>query len=55
MKILTVLGARPQFIKAGVVSREIKRIREEGEMFMKPLFILDSITMRTQVISLSKN
>lgn len=31
MKILTVLGARPQFIKAGVVSREIKRLRDEGE------------------------
>ena len=30
MKILTVLGARPQFIKAGPVSREIKRLRQEG-------------------------
>jgi len=30
MKILTVLGARPQFIKAGPVSREIKRLRSEG-------------------------
>ncbi len=30
MKILTILGARPQFIKAGIVSREIKRKKEEG-------------------------
>jgi UDP-GlcNAc3NAcA epimerase len=31
MKILTILGARPQFIKAGAVSREIKRQKEEGK------------------------
>ena len=31
MKILTVLGARPQFIKAGPVSREIKRLQSEGQ------------------------
>lgn len=31
MKILTILGARPQFIKAGVVSREIRRVRKEGK------------------------
>jgi len=31
MKILTILGARPQFIKAGAVSREIKRLKENGE------------------------
>lgn len=30
MKILTVLGARPQFIKAGSVSREIERRRSLG-------------------------
>ncbi len=30
MKILTILGARPQFIKAGSVSREIQRQRDEG-------------------------
>jgi len=30
MKILTVIGARPQFIKASAVSREIKRRKEEG-------------------------
>ncbi|WP_404320070.1 non-hydrolyzing UDP-N-acetylglucosamine 2-epimerase [Malaciobacter canalis] len=30
MKILTILGARPQFIKAGSVSREIRRVKEEG-------------------------
>jgi UDP-N-acetylglucosamine 2-epimerase len=30
MKILTILGARLQFIKAGAVSREIKRRKEEG-------------------------
>jgi UDP-GlcNAc3NAcA epimerase len=31
MKILTVLGARPQFIKASVVSKEIIKIREQGQ------------------------
>jgi UDP-GlcNAc3NAcA epimerase len=31
LKILTILGARPQFIKAGAVSREIKRQKEEGK------------------------
>ena len=30
MKIVTILGARPQFIKAGSVSREIIRQREAG-------------------------
>lgn len=30
MKIVTILGARPQFIKAGSVSREILRQREAG-------------------------
>ena len=30
MKILTILGARPQFIKAGSVSREIQRQKDEG-------------------------
>ena len=30
MKILTVLGARPQFIKAGPVSREIRKLQSEG-------------------------
>ncbi|MED7818620.1 MULTISPECIES: non-hydrolyzing UDP-N-acetylglucosamine 2-epimerase [unclassified Francisella] len=30
LKVLTILGARPQFIKAGSVSREIKRQKEEG-------------------------
>jgi UDP-GlcNAc3NAcA epimerase len=30
IKILTILGARPQFIKAGSVSREVKRVKEEG-------------------------
>jgi len=30
MKILTILGARPQFIKAGSVSREILRQKDEG-------------------------
>jgi len=30
MKILTILGARPQFIKAGSVSREIARQKAEG-------------------------
>ena len=31
MKILTILGARPQFIKAGAVSREIKKRQKRGE------------------------
>lgn len=30
MKIVTILGARPQFIKAGSVSREILRQQQEG-------------------------
>lgn len=30
MKIVTILGARPQFIKAGSVSREIRKQREAG-------------------------
>ncbi len=30
MKIVTILGARPQFIKAGTISREIERCRELG-------------------------
>ena len=29
MKIITVLGARPQFIKAAPVSREFKKIPSE--------------------------
>jgi len=31
MKILTILGARPQFIKAGPISREIKSLQREGQ------------------------
>lgn len=31
MKILTILGARPQFIKASSVSREVKRVNKEGK------------------------
>ncbi len=31
MKIATVVGARPQFIKAGSVSREINNLKESGE------------------------
>jgi len=30
MKILTILGARPQFIKASLVSREIARVNKEN-------------------------
>lgn len=32
MKILTILGARPQFIKAGTVSREIAKQNEIEEL-----------------------
>lgn len=31
MKILTIIGARPQFIKAGTISREISRLKVLGE------------------------
>lgn len=31
MKIVTILGARPQFIKAGSISREILRLSDAGE------------------------
>jgi UDP-GlcNAc3NAcA epimerase len=34
MKILTVLGARPQFIKAGSVSREIAKHKEVNEVIV---------------------
>ena len=34
MKILTILGARPQFIKAGSVSREISRHSEIKEIII---------------------
>lgn len=34
MKILTVLGARPQFIKAGSVSREISKHKELNEIIV---------------------
>jgi UDP-GlcNAc3NAcA epimerase len=30
LKIVTIIGARPQFVKAGVVSREIKRRSQQG-------------------------
>ena len=30
MKIITILGARPQFIKAGSMSREINRQKDLG-------------------------
>ena len=30
MRIVTVLGARPQFIKAGTVSREVQRVKSRG-------------------------
>ncbi len=34
MKILTILGARPQFIKAGTVSREIKNHNDIKEIIV---------------------
>ena len=34
MRILTILGARPQFIKAGTVSREISKHREIDEIIV---------------------
>jgi UDP-GlcNAc3NAcA epimerase len=34
MKILTILGARPQFIKAGSVSREIKKYKNIEEVIL---------------------
>ena len=34
MKILTILGARPQFIKAGSVSREIKKYKNIEEIIL---------------------
>ena len=34
LKILTVLGARPQFIKAGSVSREIDKYRDIKEIIV---------------------
>ena len=34
MKILTILGARPQFIKAGTVSREIAKYQEINEIIV---------------------
>jgi len=34
MKILTILGARPQFIKAGTVSREIKKYKSIDEIIV---------------------
>ena len=34
MKILTILGARPQFIKAGSVSREIAKYDEINEIII---------------------
>ncbi|CZF80170.1 UDP-2,3-diacetamido-2,3-dideoxy-D-glucuronate 2-epimerase [Grimontia celer] len=37
MKIVTILGARPQFIKAGSVSREIGKLRDRGENIQEVL------------------
>ncbi|RAZ38551.1 UDP-N-acetylglucosamine 2-epimerase, partial [Campylobacter hyointestinalis] len=34
MKILTILGARPQFIKAGSVSREIANFSDLNEIII---------------------
>ena len=42
MKILTVLGARPQFIKAGAVSRAIKKVNSGGVIVDNDKVIVDS-------------
>ena len=34
MKIVTIIGARPQFIKAGSVSREIKKYNKIKEVIV---------------------
>ena len=34
MKIVTILGARPQFIKAGTISREIAKYTEIKEIIV---------------------
>ena len=34
MKVITILGARPQFIKAGTVSREIEKYDEIEEVIV---------------------
>lgn len=34
MKIVTILGARPQFIKAGSVSREISKYNDVKEIIV---------------------
>lgn len=40
MKIVTILGARPQFIKAGSISREIARLKSTG-------FVVDEVIVHT--------
>ena len=34
MKILTILGARPQFIKAGTLSRYISNLKDVSEVIV---------------------
>ena len=46
MKILTILGARPQFIKAGTVSREIAKHKEIQEVIVHTGWHYDANEMK---------
>ena len=40
IKIVTIIGARPQFIKAGSVSREISKYKEVQEIMTEDMGML---------------